>query len=100
MPSLDEPKLDHYAKVTDSWVYLYSDYLMPILGRVFVGVGCISRDEKQIDFAEQVESVAYVLCGESPITLDKFCQIFKAKGGVSVPLSIPLHAPQFSKPCH
>nr|CAD7426044.1 unnamed protein product [Timema monikensis] len=122
MPSLDESKLDHYAKVTDSWVYLYSDYLMPILGRVFGGSGmylevgedlkdrgedestdlraldikkkdvlfsmdtidfmkkCRLWDEKQIDFAEQVESVAYVLCGESPITLDKFCQIFKAKG--------------------
>jgi hypothetical protein len=38
------------------------------------------RDEKQIDFAEQVESVAYVLCGEDAITLDKFCQIFQAKG--------------------
>ncbi|XP_063222700.1 NADPH oxidase 5 [Bacillus rossius redtenbacheri] len=37
-------------------------------------------DETQIDFAEQVESVAYVLCGDGPITLDKFCQIFQAKG--------------------
>ncbi|XP_067002096.2 NADPH oxidase 5 [Anabrus simplex] len=37
-------------------------------------------DEKQIDFAEQVESVAYVLCGDDDITLEKFCQIFKAKG--------------------
>ncbi|KAK6643680.1 hypothetical protein RUM43_005190 [Polyplax serrata] len=36
--------------------------------------------EKQIDFAEQVESVAYVLCGEEPITFDKFSQIFNAKG--------------------
>jgi hypothetical protein len=38
------------------------------------------RDEKQIDFAEQVESVAYVLCGEDAVTLEKFCQIFQAKG--------------------
>jgi hypothetical protein len=38
------------------------------------------RDEKQIDFAEQVESVAYVLCGEGAITLEKFYQIFQAKG--------------------
>jgi hypothetical protein len=38
------------------------------------------RDEKQIDFAEQVESVAYVLCGDDAITLEKFCQIFQAKG--------------------
>lgn len=38
------------------------------------------RDEKQIDFAEQVESVAYVLCGEDAITLEKFYQIFQAKG--------------------
>ncbi|XP_059475069.1 NADPH oxidase 5 isoform X2 [Neocloeon triangulifer] len=37
-------------------------------------------DEKQVDFAEQVESVAYVLCGDDPITLEKFCEIFNAKG--------------------
>ncbi|XP_021932014.1 NADPH oxidase 5 isoform X2 [Zootermopsis nevadensis] len=37
-------------------------------------------DEKQIDFAEQVESVAYVLCGDGAITLEKFYQIFQAKG--------------------
>ncbi|XP_065338491.1 NADPH oxidase 5 isoform X1 [Cloeon dipterum] len=37
-------------------------------------------DEKQVDFAEQVESVAYVLCGDAPITLEKFCEIFNAKG--------------------
>jgi NADPH oxidase 5 len=38
------------------------------------------RDEKQVDFAEQVESVAYVLCSDGPITFDKFCEIFHAKG--------------------
>lgn len=38
------------------------------------------RDEKQIDLAEQLESVAFVLCGEDHISLDKFCQIFQAKG--------------------
>ncbi|XP_049831292.1 NADPH oxidase 5 [Schistocerca gregaria] len=37
-------------------------------------------DEKQIDFAEQLESVAFVLCAEDPVTQDKFCQIFRAKG--------------------
>lgn len=37
-------------------------------------------DEKQIDLAEQVESVSYVLCGQDVITLEKFCQIFLAKG--------------------
>ncbi|XP_046387375.1 NADPH oxidase 5 [Ischnura elegans] len=37
-------------------------------------------DEKQIDFAEQLESVAYVLCGSQPIALNDFCQIFDAKG--------------------
>uniref|UniRef100_A0A1B6DLA4 NAD(P)H oxidase (H(2)O(2)-forming) n=1 Tax=Clastoptera arizonana TaxID=38151 RepID=A0A1B6DLA4_9HEMI len=37
-------------------------------------------DEKQIDLAEQLESVAYVLCGDEHISLDKFCQIFQAKG--------------------
>jgi hypothetical protein len=37
-------------------------------------------DEKQIDFAEQIESVTYVICGENKIDFDKFCQIWKAKG--------------------
>nr|XP_018898413.1 PREDICTED: NADPH oxidase 5 [Bemisia tabaci]XP_018898414.1 PREDICTED: NADPH oxidase 5 [Bemisia tabaci] len=37
-------------------------------------------DEKQMDLAEQLESVAYVLCGDDRVTLDKFCQIFQAKG--------------------
>lgn len=39
-----------------------------------------SRDEKEIDFAEQLESVAYVLCGDDTITFPKFCQIWLAKG--------------------
>lgn len=38
------------------------------------------RDEKQIDFAEQLESVAYVLCGDGTITFEKFKQIWYAKG--------------------
>lgn len=37
-------------------------------------------NEKDIDFAEQLESVAYVLCGEGPITFDKFISIWNAKG--------------------
>ncbi|CAH1394266.1 unnamed protein product, partial [Nezara viridula] len=37
-------------------------------------------DEKQIDLAEQLESVAYVLCGDDKVSLDKFCQILQAKG--------------------
>lgn len=42
---------------------------------------CLScSHERQIDFAEQLESVAYVLCGEEPIDPDKFRQIWKAKG--------------------
>lgn len=36
--------------------------------------------EKHIDFAEQLESVAYVLCGEGVITFEKFQQIWQAKG--------------------
>uniref|UniRef100_A0A182IU16 Uncharacterized protein n=1 Tax=Anopheles atroparvus TaxID=41427 RepID=A0A182IU16_ANOAO len=40
----------------------------------------ICSDEKQIDFAEQLESVAYVLCGDGTVTYDKFCQIWHAKG--------------------
>ncbi|XP_070496659.1 NADPH oxidase 5 [Chironomus tepperi] len=37
-------------------------------------------DEKQIDFAEQLESVAYVICGENIVTFDDFVQIWNAKG--------------------
>lgn len=37
-------------------------------------------DERHIDFAEQVESVAYVLCGDGPLDLHRFCQLFQAKG--------------------
>ncbi|RZC33532.1 NADPH oxidase 5 [Asbolus verrucosus] len=37
-------------------------------------------DEKQIDFAEQLESVAFCLCGDEPIHLEQFYQIFYAKG--------------------
>ncbi|XP_062548461.1 NADPH oxidase 5 [Armigeres subalbatus] len=37
-------------------------------------------DEKQMDFAEQMESVAYVLCGEGTVSYEKFCQIWHAKG--------------------
>lgn len=33
-----------------------------------------------MDFAEQVESVAYVICGEELITFEKFCQIWHVKG--------------------
>nr|XP_049706149.1 NADPH oxidase 5 [Helicoverpa armigera] len=36
-------------------------------------------DDKQIDFVEQVESVAYVLCGNGVITLDTFQIILKNK---------------------
>ncbi|KAJ8982925.1 hypothetical protein NQ317_004581 [Molorchus minor] len=37
-------------------------------------------NEKQIDFVEQVESVAFCLCGEKPIQLEQFYQIFYTKG--------------------
>lgn len=33
-----------------------------------------------MDFAEQIESVAYVLCGEGTIVFDKFVSIWKARG--------------------
>lgn len=33
-----------------------------------------------MDFAEQIESVAYVLCGEGTINFDKFQHIWHAKG--------------------
>ncbi|XP_037046426.1 NADPH oxidase 5 isoform X2 [Bradysia coprophila] len=37
-------------------------------------------EEKEMDFAEQLESVAYVLCGDGTISYDKFCHIWYAKG--------------------
>ncbi|XP_018347473.1 PREDICTED: NADPH oxidase 5 [Trachymyrmex septentrionalis] len=37
-------------------------------------------NEKQNDFVDQIESVAYVLCGENPINLSNFRQIFYTKG--------------------
>lgn len=37
-------------------------------------------DGKQIDFAEQIESITYIICGENTITFEKFCQIWQAKG--------------------
>ncbi|XP_019771051.2 NADPH oxidase 5 isoform X2 [Dendroctonus ponderosae] len=37
-------------------------------------------NEKQIDFAEQLESVAFCLCGDEPIKVHQFYQIFNAKG--------------------
>lgn len=40
----------------------------------------VCSDEKQIDFAEQLESVAYVICGENKVTFDDFVQIWNAKG--------------------
>lgn len=41
---------------------------------------CYFRNEKQIDFAEQLESVAFCLCGDEPIKVHQFYQIFNAKG--------------------
>lgn len=46
-----------------------------------------SRNEKQKDFVDQIESVAYVLCGENPINLANFRQIFHTKG-VSAKLAL------------
>lgn len=40
----------------------------------------LCRNEKQSDLAEQIESVAYELCGDTKITSDKFHQIFQEKG--------------------
>ncbi|XP_052743214.1 NADPH oxidase 5 [Bicyclus anynana] len=36
-------------------------------------------EDKQLDFVEQVESVAYVICGDGVITLDTFQNILKNK---------------------
>ena len=40
----------------------------------------IFRLEKQSDLAEQIESVAYIVCGDNKISSDKFYQIFVEKG--------------------
>lgn len=48
--------------------------------KLFLNFMFLFSDDKQIDFAEQLESVAYVLCGEDPIRFDKFYQIWTAKG--------------------
>ncbi|XP_063990833.1 NADPH oxidase 5 isoform X2 [Diachasmimorpha longicaudata] len=37
-------------------------------------------NEKQTDFIDQIESVAYVLCGEGPVNFNDFKGIFLAKG--------------------
>ncbi|XP_019870925.2 NADPH oxidase 5 [Aethina tumida] len=39
-------------------------------------------NEKQHNFAEQLESVAFCLCGDEPINLERFYQICNAKGVV------------------
>ncbi|VVC92696.1 unnamed protein product, partial [Leptidea sinapis] len=41
--------------------------------------GRIATEEKQLDFVEQVESVAYVLCGDGVISSDHFQLILKNK---------------------
>lgn len=33
-----------------------------------------------MDFAEQIESVAYVVCGEGTVPFDKFRKIWQVKG--------------------
>lgn len=38
------------------------------------------RNEKQNDFIDQIESVAYVLCRENPVNFTNFQQIFYTKG--------------------
>ncbi|XP_055837078.1 NADPH oxidase 5 isoform X2 [Episyrphus balteatus] len=37
-------------------------------------------EDRQKDFAEQLESVAYVICGESKITFNNFEEIWEARG--------------------
>ncbi|TMW42412.1 hypothetical protein DOY81_012508, partial [Sarcophaga bullata] len=38
-------------------------------------------DDRQMDYAEQLESVAYVICGEnSKITFKNFGEIWQARG--------------------
>lgn len=52
----------------------------------------LNREEKQGDLAEQLESVAYVLCGDQPISLQKFYQIFQAKGVSKTIININTYA--------
>lgn len=39
-----------------------------------------SRDEKQLNLAEQVETAAFLTCGDGPVRREDFRRIFDAKG--------------------
>ncbi|XP_031618648.1 uncharacterized protein LOC116337851 isoform X2 [Contarinia nasturtii] len=72
---LEEPFLLNFFKLFDveDCEHLPQDkWIEHLKGRL--------TDEKEIDFAEQLESVAYVLCGEGTITFDKFISIWNARG--------------------
>ncbi|XP_011305289.1 NADPH oxidase 5 [Fopius arisanus] len=48
-------------------------------------------NEKQTDFVDQIESVAYVLCGEKPLNVNAFKGIFLAKGVIDKLFSLLEH---------
>ncbi|XP_018375602.1 PREDICTED: NADPH oxidase 5 [Trachymyrmex cornetzi] len=90
---LQEERSGRYSK--EAFRRLFHDQVL--LGKLFILFdqdcdGLLKQDEwleflkgrltneKQNDFVDQIESVAYVLCGENPINLSNFRQIFYTKG--------------------
>ncbi|EGI61142.1 PREDICTED: NADPH oxidase 5 isoform X1 [Acromyrmex echinatior] len=90
---LQEEGAERYSK--EAFRRLFHDQML--LGKLFILFdqdcdGLLKQDEwleflkgrltneKQNDFVDQIESVAYVLCGENPINLSNFRQIFYTKG--------------------
>jgi len=62
------------------FVYLYFPNILHCTRPISCYYFFLLRNEKQNDFIDQIESVAYVLCGENPVNLCGFQQIFKTKG--------------------
>ncbi|XP_055921877.1 NADPH oxidase 5 isoform X2 [Eupeodes corollae] len=69
-----QQKLFHLFDI-DGQGYLVQDrWIEHLKGRL--------TEDRQKDFAEQLESVAYVICGESKITFNNFEEIWEARGMV------------------
>lgn len=52
------------------------------VGKLFLNLNFILfvyREERQLEFVEQVESVAYALCGDGPVCLPAFTRILRNK---------------------
>lgn len=78
--------LKYLVHIMTDWNRFISDMEMKI-DRVYIVLNffvfffhMIFSNEKQSDLAEQIESVAYILCGNNKISNEKFFQIFQEKG--------------------